>query len=85
MVLGPTLGKGSRILYSAVHTTALSTHGLTHPRAKDSGASLPMCTHWVRSWPHSAHRPFMTTGWLHPSNLTRSALQDRGKHEQMHV
>lgn len=32
-------------------------------------------TYWVRSWPHSAHKPFMTTGWLHPSSRTRTDLE----------
>lgn len=36
-------------------------------------------TYWVRSWPHSAHKPFMTTGWLQPSNRTRTALETEEK------
>lgn len=42
-------------------------------------------THCVRSWPHSAHKPFITTGWLHSSSRSRTALQvetarERGLH-----
>lgn len=36
-------------------------------------------TYWVRSCPHSAHKPFMTTGWLHPSTRTRTALEMGGR------
>lgn len=60
-------GKASRTLCRASVPQA-------QPPERQRHSLLP-CTHWVRSWPHSAHRPFMTTGWLHPSNLTRSALQ----------
>lgn len=33
------------------------------------------CPYWVRSWPHSAHKPFITMGWLHCSILTITPLK----------
>lgn len=39
--------------------------------------AFPYC---VRSWPHSAHRPFITIGWLHSSILMMTPLQ-KGKNK----
>lgn len=36
--------------------------------------------HCVKSWPHSAHRPFITMGWLHSSILAITSLLQTNKH-----